>query len=50
MSRSERRRAKRNAKNFVPKKSRQVDRRVLIIIGIAAVVFFIGSTLIKYSA
>ncbi len=50
MSRSERRRAKRNAQNFTPKKSRQIDYRVLIIIAAVAVVFFIGSTLIKYSA
>lgn len=50
MSRSERRRAKRKAKNFVPKKSRQMDKRVIIFLAAVAVIFFVGSTLLKYSA
>ncbi|MBO5950353.1 MAG: hypothetical protein J6Q11_06555 [Fibrobacteraceae bacterium] len=50
MSRSERRRAKRKAQNFVPKKSRQIDKRILILLAVVAVVFFVGSTLLKYSA
>lgn len=50
MSRRERRAAMRNAKKFVPKKSKQIDKRILILLAIIAVVFFIGSTLIKYSA
>lgn len=50
MSRSECRRAKRQAQNFVPKKSRQIDKRVLILMAVVAIVFFVGSTLLKYSA
>ncbi len=49
MSRSERRRAMRQAKKFVPKKSRQIDKRILILLAAVAVIFFVGSTLLKYS-
>ena len=48
MSRTERRRGK-NAKNFVPKKSQQMDKRIIIALAVIAVVFFVGTTLIKYS-
>lgn len=50
MSRSERRRAKQNAKNFVPKKSNAMDKRVIIALAILAVVFFVGTTLIQRGA
>jgi len=49
MSRSERRRGKKNAKNFVPKKSQQMDKRLVIALAVIVVVFFVGTTLIKYS-
>lgn len=49
MSRSERRRGKKNAKNFVPKKSKQMDKRIIILLAVIVIVFFVGTTLIKYS-
>ena len=34
MSRSDRRRAKQNVKNFVPKKSNALDKRVIVLLAI----------------
>ncbi|MBO4829191.1 MAG: hypothetical protein IKR75_05785 [Fibrobacter sp.] len=50
MSRSERRRAKQNAKNFVPKKSNALDKRVIVLLAVIAVVFFVGTMLIQRGA
>ncbi|NLO24484.1 MAG: hypothetical protein GX116_09195 [Fibrobacter sp.] len=49
MNRTERRRHKKKSKNFVPKKSQQLDKNLIIILASIAVLFFIGTTLIKYS-
>lgn len=50
MSRNERRRAKQNAKNFVPKKSNALDKRVIVLLAVIAVVFFVGTMLIQRGA
>ena len=50
MSRRDRRLAKKNIKKFEPKKSRTLDRRVIVFLALVGLIFFIGSTLIKYSA
>ena len=47
MSRSERRRAKQNVKNFTPNKKNALNKG---IIGIIAVVFFVGTMLIQRGA
>lgn len=49
MSRKERRRAKQNAKNFVPQKKKQLNKYVLVALGVVAVVFFVATVTIKYS-
>ena len=50
MSRSDRRRAKQNAKKFVPKKSNALDKRVIVLLAILVVVFFVGTMLIQRGA
>lgn len=50
MSRTERRRAKQNAKNFVPKKTNSMNKWVIIALAVIAVVFFVGTTLIQRGA
>jgi hypothetical protein len=50
MSRSERRRAKQNVKNFTPNKKNTLNKGVIVIIGIIAVVFFVGTMLIQRGA
>lgn len=50
MSRSERRRAKQNAKNFVPKKSNAMNKGIIILLGVLAAAFFIGTTIIQRGA
>lgn len=47
MSRSDRRRAKQNAKNFVPKKANLMNKWVIIALAVIAVAFWIGTTLIQ---
>ena len=50
MSRSERRRAKQNVKNFTPNKKNALNKGVSVIIGSIAVVFFVGTMLIQRGA
>jgi hypothetical protein len=50
MSRSERRRAKQNVKNFTPKKKNTLNKWVIVAIGTIAVVFFVGTMLIQRGA
>ena len=50
MSRSERRRAKQNVKNFTPNKKNALNKGVIVIIGIIAVEFFVGTMLIQRGA
>lgn len=50
MSRSDRRRAKQNAKNFVPKKTNALDKRVIVLLAVIVVVFFVGTMLIQRGA
>jgi len=50
MSRSDRRRAKQNVKNFVPKKSNAMNKWVIVALAVIAVVFFVGTTLIQRGA
>jgi uncharacterized membrane protein YukC len=50
MSRSERRRAKQNAKNFVPKKKNALNKWVIVALAVIAVVFFVGTMLIQRGA
>ena len=48
MSRSERRRAKQNAKNFVPKKSNSMNKWVIVALAAIAVIFFVGTNEVRY--
>ena len=50
MSRSDRRRAKQNAKNFVPKKTNALDKRVIVLLAVIVVEFFVGTMLIQRGA
>lgn len=47
MSRSDRRRAKQNVKNFTPKKKNALDTRVIVVLAAIAVIFFVGTMLIQ---
>ncbi|MBR2091369.1 MAG: hypothetical protein IJ905_13690 [Fibrobacter sp.] len=50
MSRSDRRRAKQNVKKFTPKKANALDKRVIVLLAIIVVVFFVGTMLIQRGA
>lgn len=50
MSRSDRRRAKQNAKQFKPKKSNALDPKVIAVLAALAVIFFVGTMLIQRGA
>lgn len=50
MSRIDRRRAKQNVKNFVPKKTNSMNKWVVVALAAIAVVFFIGTMIIQRGA
>lgn len=50
MSRSERRRARQNVRNFVPRKSNSMNKWIIVALAVIAVVFFIGTTIIQRGA
>lgn len=49
MSRKDRRHDKRKAQDFVPKKSKTLNRWVIIGLGAFAAIFFVATKMIQYS-
>lgn len=47
MSRRDRRHAKQEVKKFTPKKKNALDTKVIVVLAVIAVVFFVGTMLIQ---